>query len=110
LYERAEGPKSTPLTRKPRRLLPKEVTVKRHNTRAPLRVEVLEQREVPSSFQWGIGRGVAEASPRDGLVAEVRLRRVVLDQAATSPPVHATALTGGSALAARPIEILSFNF
>jgi hypothetical protein len=72
--------------------------MKRRHTWTSLRVEELEQRDVPStglsgteavplpghqppieaaSFQWGVGRGVAEAGPTDGLVVQLHLRRVV---------------------------------
>jgi hypothetical protein len=96
----------------------KEITMKRHTNRRSLKVEVLEQREAPSSgllgteptsFQWGIGRGVAETS-MNGPVADVRLRRIVQD-AATPPAVNAKATpAGGSIVAAQPTESLSLNW
>jgi hypothetical protein len=130
LYERAEGSKSIPLTRQLLRELLKEITMKRHNRRF-LKVEELERREVPStglpgtetvlhsrhdlgpaltSFQWGVGRSVAETGSMNGPVGDVRLRRIVYD-VATPPKVIATAaLPGGSIHMAQPIEILSFNW
>jgi hypothetical protein len=56
-----------------------------------------------TSFQWGIGRGISEASSVPGQVVEdVRLRRIVMG--ATMVP------TGGTILAARPTESITFNF
>jgi hypothetical protein len=101
--------------------------MRRQSNRTRLQLERLESRDMPSaaltSFQWGIGRGISEgssameltssqwgvgsgtpgASPAHSQVVEdVRLRRVVMDAAA--------APTGGTNLAARPTETITFNF
>jgi hypothetical protein len=102
--------------------------MKRHK-RTFLKVEELEQRDVPStglpgtetmhltdhnppiaqtSFQWGIGRGVNEAKSMTGPVEDIRLRRIVMD-VVTPSDGKAPALPGAS-LAVSPMESVSFNF
>jgi hypothetical protein len=87
------------------------MTMKRHGNRTVLRLEQLEQRDVPSTMLLtSSDLTTVPTNSTNGPVTDIRLRRIVSD-VATGPSGTATqAVISAPIHAATPTESISINF